>query len=69
MADEFERASGYEQDERERAAAAHAAMMAALKPANECKHCGDELQPHRKPWASCIECAEAAEKQARAYAR
>ena len=69
MTDEYERASGYEQHERETVVRTHAAMMATLKTAEDCKHCGVELQDHRKPWASCIYCATREEQRLRSFRR
>jgi len=67
MADDIEIASGIEERDRTTALAGHARLMASIKPSDECKHCGEDLIPVRKPWGSCIECATKAEKIAKGF--
>lgn len=69
MADDNEHASDIEERDRNAALAGHAQLMAKIKPSDECKHCGEELLPVRKPWGSCIECATKAEKIAKGFRR
>lgn len=69
MTDEYEFASDIEERERQVAVNEHARRMAAIKPADDCRHCGEGLTQVRIPWGTCIECARQAEKIARGCAR
>lgn len=67
MADQLEQAGDYEQRERELALANHRVVMASIKPADDCRSCGEELLPHRVQWGVCIDCATRAESASKGF--
>lgn len=45
------------------AALASARAAARMRLATECRHCGEDLEPHRQVYGSCIHCQTAIEKK------
>lgn len=68
MADEFDRAQDLEEKERQIAILQHASRPKE-QPRDDCADCGADLEAHRKPYGTCIECQTARENRERLYRR
>lgn len=62
MSDPNDLASDIEQANRD-AAIEKTRNAARMRFATECRHCSDDLEPHRQVYGSCIDCQTRIEKQ------